>query len=73
MLRHLDHMLAILGEDGVALGSDFDGAVMPADLADASALPRLTEAMLAHGYGQALTEKIAWRNWIGVLDRTWGS
>lgn len=72
LLRHLDHLLGILGEDGVALGSDFDGAVMPADLADASALPRLTEAMLAHGYGQGLTEKIAWRNWVGVLGRTWG-
>lgn len=72
MLRHMDHLLAILGEDGVALGSDFDGAVMPADLADASALPRLTDAMLAHGYGRALVEKIACRNWVSVLERTWG-
>src|SRR5690606_28436474 len=36
MLRHLDHLLEILGEDGVALGSDFDGALMPRDLADAA-------------------------------------
>lgn len=72
ILRHLDHMLAILGEDGVALGSDFDGALMPADLPDAAALPALTDAMLAHGYGEALTRKIAAQNWIGLLERSWG-
>lgn len=72
ILRHLDHLLGILGEDGVALGSDFDGALMPADLADASSLPRLIAAMESHGYGRELVEKIAWLNWLGVLERTWG-
>lgn len=73
MLRHLDHLLAVLGEDGVALGSDFDGALMPGDLADASAQQNLVKAMLDHGYGAELTAKIAWKNWVGVLERTWGS
>jgi membrane dipeptidase len=45
---------------------------MPEDLADASMLQNLVQAMLAHGYGRELTEKIAWRNWIGVLEKTWG-
>ncbi|MCZ0961553.1 dipeptidase [Paracoccus benzoatiresistens] len=72
MLRHLDHLLAILGEDGVALGSDFDGALMPRDLPDAAALPALIGAMQDHGYGQALLRKIACDNWINLLERTWG-
>lgn len=72
MLRHLDHLLGILGDDGVALGSDFDGALMPADLPDASALPRLLDAMRAHGYDDALIQRIAWRNWVDLLKRTWG-
>lgn len=72
ILRHLDHLLEFLGEDGVALGSDFDGAELPEDLADAAALPSLIQAMLDHGYGRELTEKIAWRNWLGVLERSWG-
>ncbi len=71
MLRHLDHLLAILGEDGVALGSDFDGALMPKDLADASVLPKLIEVMRPH-YGEDLTRKIAAGNWIGLLERVWG-
>ena len=45
---------------------------MPADLPDAAALPRLTQAMLDHGYGETLTRKIASENWIGVLERSWG-
>ncbi|MBU3030690.1 dipeptidase [Paracoccus marinaquae] len=72
MLRHLDHLLDILGEDGVALGSDFDGALMPRDLPDAAALPKLTEAMKNHGYGADLIVKISSENWISTLQRTWG-
>ncbi|MDM7256210.1 MAG: dipeptidase [Paracoccus sp. (in: a-proteobacteria)] len=72
-LRQFDHLLRILGENGVALGSDFDGALMPTDLPDASALPRLLEAMAAHGFGRELIEKIASRNWISLLERTWGA
>lgn len=71
MLRHLDHLLGILGEDGVALGSDFDGALMPRDLPDVSALPRLADAMAAHGYGDTLIRKIASGNWTSLLGRTW--
>ena len=72
MLRHLDHLIGILGETGVALGSDFDGAVMPADLADSAALPGFLQAMQDHGYDRALVERIAWKNWMDVLERTWG-
>ncbi|MDO5643502.1 MAG: dipeptidase [Paracoccus sp. (in: a-proteobacteria)] len=70
-MRHLDHLIGKLGEDGVALGSDFDGALMPDDLADASALPGFLDAMAAHGYGAELIEKLAWRNWMSLLSRTW--
>lgn len=72
MLRHLDALLEALGEDGVALGSDFDGAMMPQPVGDVAGVPRLLEAMLAHGYGEPLVRKIAQDNWLAVLQRTWG-
>ena len=72
MLRHLDHLLAILGEAGVALGSDFDGALIPADLEGADRLPGLIAAMRAHGYGEPLIRRIAAENWLSLLERTWG-
>ena len=72
LLRHLDYLLERLGETGVALGSDFDGATMPAEIGDAAGLPRLLDAMEEAGYGPELIERIAWRNWIDLLRRTWG-
>jgi membrane dipeptidase len=71
MIRHLDHLLARLGEGGVALGSDFDGALIPREIGDAAGLPALVGAMRQAGYGEALVERICWGNWLDVLRRTW--
>jgi membrane dipeptidase len=72
MARHLDHLIGRLGEDRVGFGSDFDGAIVPAALGDAAGLPRLIAALRAHGFDDATLEKLAWRNWLGVLERVWG-
>src|SRR5690606_18759327 len=40
MVRHIDALLEALGEEGVGLGSDFDGALIPAAIGDVSGLPR---------------------------------
>ncbi len=72
MLRHLDHLIHHLGEDGVGLGSDFDGATVPKGIGDVTGLPRLQEAMRAHGYDDRLMRKLCHENWIRVLERTWG-
>lgn len=72
MLRHLDHLLVHLGEEGVALGSDFDGAMMPEFIVNAAGLPKLVKAMQQAGYGDALIHKICWQNWLSVLGRVIG-
>ncbi len=72
MLRHLDYLLEHLGEDRVGLGSDFDGAMIPKEIKSADGLPNLIASMRAHGYGEPLIEKIAYRNWLRVLKKTWG-
>jgi membrane dipeptidase len=72
VIRHFDHLVAHVGEDGVGFGSDFDGATVPEPIGDAAGLPRLVEAMRRHGYGEALLRKLAYENWIRVLARTWG-
>ncbi|MEM1430838.1 MAG: dipeptidase [Pseudomonadota bacterium] len=70
LMRHLDHLMSILGEDGVGLGSDFDGGQVPEGIGDVAGLPVLVAAMRAHGYGEALVAKIARDNWFSLLDRT---
>jgi membrane dipeptidase len=73
LLCHLDHMIDILGEEGVALGSDFDGTMLPDWMQGCAGLAPLKEAMQSHGYGTELIEKLCWRNWVDVLRRTWGA
>lgn len=72
MIRHLDHLLGRLGEGGVALGSDFDGALMPGAIGSAAGLPVLVGAMHDAGYGEALIARICWGNWLDLLRRVIG-
>ncbi len=72
MVRHVDALLEAVGEDGVALGSDFDGAMVPAELGDVTGVPKLLQALLEKGYGEALVKKIALGNWLGLIERTIG-
>jgi membrane dipeptidase len=72
MIRHLDHLIEHLGEDRVGLGSDFDGAMIPKAIGTVAGQQNLIQAMREHGYGEELIEKVAYRNWLRVLEKTWG-
>jgi membrane dipeptidase len=65
-------MLEHVGEDGVGLGSDFDGAKVPSGIGTAAGLPNLVEAMRRRGFDEPLTEKVCYKNWLRVLETTWG-
>ncbi len=71
MLKHLDHLITHQGEDGVGLGSDFDGAMVPDAINSSAGLPVLIDAMQRHDYGQELINKLCHENWFNVLERTW--
>jgi membrane dipeptidase len=73
MVRHLDHMIRMAGEDSVGLGSDFDGATVPDFIGDVTGLPKLVEAMRQGGFGEKLITKITQENWLRVLELTWGA
>ena len=69
--RHVDYLVERLGPDRVGFGSDFDGAKVPKEIGDASGLPRLLAVLRERGYDDAALEKLAYRNWLRVLDATW--
>jgi membrane dipeptidase len=71
IVDHVAYLLEHVGEDGVGLGSDFDGATIPAELGSAAGLQILVEAMRERQFGQALIEKVCFRNWLRVLGKTW--
>ena len=71
IVRHVDYMVERMGIDHVALGSDFDGATMPDDLVDVTGLPKLMDTFREHGYDDSALRKIAYENWVRVLQETW--
>lgn len=70
IVRHAEYLAERMGVEHVALGSDFDGAVVPAELGDAAGLPALVEA-LAESFSAAEVRQIAAENWLRVLAATW--
>ena len=67
IVDHIDHAVRIAGADHVGIGSDFDGAFMPAGMEDASKFPQLTEGLLKRGYGEAGIRKILGLNTVRVM------
>lgn len=73
MVRHIEYLVDTIGIDRVALGSDFDGTIVPREIADASGNYKLLQALVDQGYTDEQVEKIAWKNWVRVLRLTWGA
>jgi len=72
MVDHVRYMVDRMSVDCVALGSDFDGATMPAELKDAAGLPKLMQALADRGFSRDDLKKIAHGNWVRILRQTWG-
>jgi membrane dipeptidase len=68
---HARYVADRIGVEHVALGSDFDGATIPAPLGDVAGLPKLLDALRGVGFSEPELEQIAWSNWRRVLDSWW--
>ncbi len=59
LVRHVRHALDVMGEDGVAFGSDFDGFIpLPQGLRDVRDLPKVTQALVDAGLPVRVVEKV---------------
>jgi len=69
VLKHIDHVVQLVGIDHVGIGSDFDGVgdSLPDGLKDVSMYPNLIEGLLKRGYSEADIVKIM----SGNLLRVW--
>jgi membrane dipeptidase len=68
VIKHLRHIIDVVGEDAPALGSDWDGFIVPTrELADPRGLPLLTEALLRAGFPDRVVGKILRGNVLRVL------
>jgi len=71
MVRHIDYLVERIGIDRIGLGSDYDGATIPAAIGDVAGGQRLIAALAEAGYDDASLRKLAHENWVRVLRKTW--
>jgi membrane dipeptidase len=70
IIEHIEHAIAVAGSTHVGLGSDFDGAFMPAGMEDASKFPKITESLLRRGHSESDVRKILGENTLRVMAQT---
>lgn len=71
IVNHIIYIAQRIGIDHVALGSDFDGAIMPQELGDVAGMPRLMKMLHEQGIDDDSLHKITHENWERVLRETW--
>jgi membrane dipeptidase len=68
LAKVIDYGVNLVGEDHIALGSDFDGGPeLPHEIKDVSDYPQITIAMQKLGYGDQRIKKILGLNWLRVI------
>ena len=61
IIRHTEHMLALGGENTIAMGADFDGADIPADIKGIEIMEKLHE-LFVHEFGRDITDDVFFGN-----------
>ncbi len=73
IVRHMEHVVARVGPDHVALGSDWDGAICtPKDMRTCSELPVLVDIMLRRGWPPDHIQKALGLNFLRMLEQLRG-
>ena len=68
VVKHIEHIAGIAGEDHIGIGADFDGIdYTPEDLKGVEDLNGLFERLLALNYSECFVEKIAGKNYMRVI------
>lgn len=68
VIEHLAHIVDVGGEGCAAIGTDYDGAILPPQgLEDARTLPKLVAAMRARGWSEQRVNKILGANFLRAL------
>ena len=68
IVRHLEHAIAVGGEEVAALGSDWDGLIVtPRDMPTALELPILVDHMLERGWPEARVRRVLGQNALDLI------
>ena len=68
MVDHIDHIVKLVGDDYVGIGSDYDGvSSLPKGLDDVTTYPKITDELIKRGYSKKSIEKILGGNVLRVM------
>lgn len=69
IVEHMEHIVNIGGEDAVAVGTDYDGAITPPpDLRTGDCYPRLVQSMLDRGWSERRIRKALGENFLRAFE-----
>lgn len=68
VVDHIDHIVKLVGDRYVGIGSDFDGvSALPLGLEDVTTYPRITEELKRRGYSNRSIRRIMGENVLRVM------
>ena len=74
VVRHIEHVAALVGPEHVGLGSDFDGINEPPQgLEDVTRLPRLIDALLRRNWKEDHVRAVLGGNMLRVFRQVWSA
>jgi len=69
VVEHMEHIIRVGGEDVVAVGTDYDGAITPPpDLRTGDCYPRLVQTMLDRGWSEGRVRKALGENFLRSFE-----
>ncbi len=69
IIRHIEYILSLGGENNIGFGSDFDGMdLLPEEIRGIADIEKLPEELLKIGYSEKLVKKITHENFLRVLN-----
>jgi len=69
ILDHIEHVIRVAGEDAAAIGTDYDGAIVPpGDLPCVTHHPKLVQDMLDRGWSEERIRKVLGQNYLRVVE-----
>ncbi|UOQ42764.1 dipeptidase [Halobacillus salinarum] len=71
IVKHITYISNRVGVEHVALGSDFDGAVISKELKDVTGVPKILQRLNQSGFTDSDIKKLSSENWLRITRNTW--
>ena len=68
---HIDHIVNLTDINTVAIGSDFDGTMIPSNISGSNDFPKFFDYLRENGYSEQDIKKLGHQNLLRIFKDTW--